>query len=201
MTIDLLGEVHDAEIKSLFDSDVIHADAAATCETQSDEFVKLFGAHRGSIEVYLRTLLPTAADVDDVFQETSLVLWREFQGFTLGTNFLAWACAIAFNRVRAWRSRRDRESLRFSNALSLEISDELISHSDLYDARLSALSGCISQLKPHHREILRRRYELGESIESIASSTSQSIDAVYQMLSRIRHQLFECVSCRTKTCD
>jgi RNA polymerase sigma-70 factor (ECF subfamily) len=156
----------------------------------------LFKAHRKSIEVYLRTLLPTAVDVDDVFQETSLVLWREFQGFTVGTNFAAWACKIAFNRVRAWRARRSRESQMFSNTLALEISDELISNTEFYDARLLALCGCIGQLKPHHRELLRLRYELGESVESIAKSTDQSVEAVYRMLSRIRHQLFDCVTCQ-----
>jgi len=198
MAIDLMSELSGPEIELRFESDLNHAGSGEICEQQSDEFLKLFGAHRGSIEVYLRMLLPTAADVDDVFQETSLVLWREFQAFTLGTNFCAWACAIALNRVRAWRSRQERESRKFGNALTPEVSDELICHSELYDARLAAISECMDQLKPHHRELLRRRYELGESVESIAQSSRQSVDAVYKMLSRIRQDLFERVTWRTR---
>jgi len=83
-------------------------------------------------------------------------------------------------------------------ALMLDVSEELISDTELYDARLSALSECMAQLKPHHRELLRRRYELGESVESIAQSSSQSVDAVYKMLRRIRHHLFESVTCQTR---
>lgn len=201
MAVDLVINLSEPETELLFKSDLNQAGVAGNSEQQSDDFMKLFGAHRNSIEVYLRTLLPTSADVDDVFQETSMVLWREFHGFTLGTNFCAWACTIALNRVRAWRSRRVRELLKFSTALTLEISDELISSSEVYDARLSALSGCMSQLKPHHRELLHRRYELGESVESIAQSSNQSVDAVYKMLSRIRQHLFECVTCRTTRSD
>lgn len=196
MTFDLASGLSEQDFALLFQSDHDKADSALGCVKHPDDFTTLFTAHRRSIEIYLRTLLPTAVDVDDVFQETSLVLWREFQGFTLGTNFAAWACKIAFNRVRAWRARRSREFHKFSNTLTLEISDELISNTELYDARLLALCGCIGQLKPHHRELLRRRYELSESIESIAQSTDQSMEAIYKMLSRIRHQLFDCVTCQ-----
>lgn len=197
MAFDLASdELSDQDVALLFRSGLHQTDSAESFVKHSDEFTALFKVHRRSVEVYLRTLLPTAADVDDVFQETSLVLWREFHGFTAGTNFAAWACKIAFNRVRAWRARRSRESQKFSNTLALEISDELISNTELYDARLLALCGCIGQLKPHHRELLRRRYELGESIESISQLTDQSAEAVYKMLSRIRHQLFDCVTCR-----
>lgn len=197
MASDLVSELSGSEIELCFESHLNHSGSGETCENQSGEFMKLFGAHRVSIEVYLRMLLPTAADVDDVFQETSLVLWREFQGFTSGTNFRAWACAIALNRVRAWRSRQGRESRKFG-ALTLEVSDELISDTEPYDARLAVLSECMDRLKPHHRELLRRRYELGESVELIAQSSHQSVDAVYKMLSRIRQDLFERVTCQTR---
>lgn len=202
MAFDLASELSEHDVAVLFRSDLDHADwldqadSNAACVKHSDAFTALFTAHRKSIEVYLQTLLPTTADVDDVFQETSLVLWREFRDFTLGTNFAAWACKVAFNRARAWRARKSRESQKFSKALTLEIADELISNTELYEARLFALCGCVGQLKPHHRELLRRRYELGESIESIAQSTDQSTDAVYRMLSRIRHRLLDCVTCQ-----
>ncbi|HBJ33547.1 MAG TPA: hypothetical protein DDZ51_02065 [Planctomycetaceae bacterium] len=198
MAFDLANELSDQDVALLFRTDLAQAGEAQNGVKHSDDFTALFKENRRSIEVYLRTLLPTAADVDDIFQETSLVLWREFHAFTAGTNFAAWACKIAFNRVRAWRARRSRESQKFSNTLALEISDELISNTELYDARLLALCGCIGQLKPQHRDLLRRRYELGESVESIAQSTGQSIEAVYKKLSRIRHQLFDCVTCQVR---
>lgn len=192
----LRQQVSEPDIVLLFQTDLDGTETAEEKVQLSSQFTSLYTAHRKSIEVYLRTLLPTATDVEDVFQETSLVLWREFPAFKIGTNFAAWAYKIAFNRVRAWRTRQSREGKRLSATLTLEISDELISGQHLYDARLAVLSGCIQALKPHHRELLCRRYERGESVESLARSMGQSEEAIYKMLSRIRRQLFESVTCQ-----
>jgi RNA polymerase sigma-70 factor (ECF subfamily) len=190
----LRKQVSKPDIVLLFQTDLDGIETAEQRGQLSSQFTSLYTAHRKSIEVYLRTLLPTATDVEDVFQETSLVLWREFPAFKIGTNFTAWAYKIAFNRVRAWRTRQSREGKKLSDTLTLEISDELISARTFHDARLAALSGCIQALKPHHRELLRRRYERGESVESIARSIGQSEEAIYKMLSRIRRQLFDSVT-------
>jgi len=167
--------------------------------SKKDDFIQLFNAHRREILVYLATLLPTQSDVDDVFQEASLVLWREFDKFQIGTNFTAWATMIAFNRVRAWRTQRSREVLTFSNALLHAISDDLMTYPEYYQERLQALDGCVENLKSRHREILRRRYLEGLSIESIAELSTQTTAAVYRMLSRIRQILLDCV--RRKVVD
>ncbi len=91
------------------------------------------------IGYYLAGLLPTQNDVDDVFQETCLVLWREFHQFRLGTNFGAWACTIAFNQVRAWRSRQKRESLVFSDEFLQLISDDWIDSTSYLEDELKRL--------------------------------------------------------------
>jgi RNA polymerase sigma-70 factor, ECF subfamily len=167
--------------------------------SQMDEFLGLFNGHRRQILVYLASLLPSQSDVDDVFQETSMVLWREFHEFKPGTNFAAWACSIAFNRVRAWRSRRNREQLIFSDTMLQLISDQLLSHSDYYQERLQALDGCIASLRSHHRDLLNSRYQAGMSIEAIAETSQRTPTAVYRMLSRIRQALHECVERKTKS--
>jgi RNA polymerase sigma-70 factor (ECF subfamily) len=166
--------------------------------SRMDDFLGLFNAHRRQILVYLATLLPSQADVDDVFQETSMVLWREFHEFKPGTNFAAWACAIAFNRVRAWRSRRNRDQLVFSDSMLQLISEQLLTHSDYYQERLQALDGCVASLRGHHRDLLNSRYQSGMSIEAIAEMSQRTPTAVYRMLSRIRQALFECVERKIK---
>ncbi|MCO8124334.1 sigma-70 family RNA polymerase sigma factor [Stieleria sp. TO1_6] len=171
-------------------------DESLSQEDLTSEFLGLFAKHQRSILLYLTSLLPTQNDVDDVFQETSLALWREFDSFTLGTNFGAWACSIAFNRVRAWRSRRSRESLVFSEAFLQAVSDELIEKSGFYEERVKALESCINALPDHHRELVRHRYDSGYSVEDIAEQAQRSPVAVYRMLSRVRHALHDCVTAR-----
>ncbi|MCG8653075.1 MAG: sigma-70 family RNA polymerase sigma factor, partial [Pirellulales bacterium] len=155
-------------------------------QEKMDQFVKLFATHQRTVYLYLRSMLPTQNDVDDVFQETSLTLWREFHRYQLGTNFGAWACTIAFNRVRAWRTKRSRETLVFSEAFLSTVSDELIDRSDYYEERVDALNRCVEKLPPHHRELLRHRYRDQRPVDVIAEQVQRSTDAVYRMLSRVR---------------
>jgi RNA polymerase sigma-70 factor, ECF subfamily len=161
-----------------------------------DEFLCLFAKHQQTIALYLTSLLPTQQDVDDVFQETSLVLWREFAKFQPGTNFGAWACTIAFNQVRAWRSRQKRETLVFSDVFLERISEELNEYADYYQNRLQALERCIEQLPEHHRELVRHRYLAGATVEALAEKAKRSPVAVYRMLSRVRQALHDCVTKR-----
>lgn len=167
-----------------------------TENARTAEFLGLFAKHQRTIALYLTSLLPTQTDVDDVFQETSLALWREFESFEIGTNFGAWACTVAFNRVRAWRSRRSRESLVFSDAFLQAVSDEMIKHSEHYRDRSEALQQCIRALPEHHRELIRHRYDAGCSIDEIAEQAERSSVAIYRMLSRVRHALHDCISAR-----
>ena len=69
--------------------------ATADPTPRYEEFVRLFVAHEGRLRAFIRALLPTWADVDEVMQETSLVAWRKFARFERGTNFMAWAATIA----------------------------------------------------------------------------------------------------------
>jgi RNA polymerase sigma-70 factor, ECF subfamily len=163
---------------------------------ETNDFLRLFAKNQRTVLLYLTSLLPTQTDVDDVFQETSLVLWREFSGFQVGTNFGAWACTIAFNQVRAWRSRQKRETLVFSDAFLQSISDEMVNNGDHLEERLKALEACIDFLPAHHRELVRHRYDDGNSIDSIAQQAQRTPDAVYRMLSRIRETLHDCVTKR-----
>ncbi len=119
-------------------------------DDRASEFLTLFAKHQRTISHYLTGLLPTQNDVDDVFQETCLVLWREFHQFRLGTNFGAWACTIAFNQVRAWRSRQNRETLTFSDEFLQLISDDWIDATTELEDRAKALESCIQSLPEHH---------------------------------------------------
>jgi RNA polymerase sigma-70 factor (ECF subfamily) len=46
-----------------------------------EEFLGLFSRNQARVQAYIRSLVPDAAHADDVFQATSLVLWRNFATF------------------------------------------------------------------------------------------------------------------------
>ena len=74
------------------------------------EFLELYSTNYPRLQFYVTALLPTANDASDVLQETSMVLWRKFDTFELGTQFLCLGLqdrATSSDEVpRATRSRR-----------------------------------------------------------------------------------------------
>lgn len=156
-------------------------------------FVKLLGSHQQQVHRYVLCMVPHAHDADDILQETNLFLWREFHQFEEGTNFVAWACAVAFNKVIAWRKQKSRDRLVYSDAFLTAVSSELIAGVERQEELANALNKCIERLPEQHRDLLQLRYEASQNIENIASKQGRSVDTVYRMLSRVRRALFECV--------
>jgi RNA polymerase sigma-70 factor, ECF subfamily len=167
--------------------------ANATSE-QMDEFVKLFSQHQRKLYLFIGSLIPDGRDVEDVFQETSLVLWREFEKFERGTNFSAWAAQVALNQTLAHRKRKTRSRIVFSDEFLTAVARDITAYGDDLDRRTTVLAGCVLKLPSHHQELIRARYASGEAIEQIAEQLNRTTEAVYRMLSRIRQSLHECVT-------
>jgi RNA polymerase sigma-70 factor (ECF subfamily) len=164
------------------------------CAARVELFVSLLGQHQRRVHLFVSSLVPNGTDAEDVLQETNLVLWREFHQFTPGTSFASWACTVAFNQVLAWRKRKQRDRLVFSDAFLTAVSGELMQDADRLEERSCALARCVERIPAHHRELLRLRYDEGKAVEAIAAQLRRTTEAVYRMLSRIRQALYDCVS-------
>ena len=75
---------------------------------QGEVFVQLLLEHEPQVRAFLRGLLPTWSDVDDVLQEAGLVAWRKFAQFEQGTAFGGWFLTIARYEALAHRRRATR---------------------------------------------------------------------------------------------
>jgi RNA polymerase sigma-70 factor (ECF subfamily) len=159
-----------------------------------DAFVRLLGQNQRRLYLYVVSLAPNQDDAEEILQETNLVLWREFDRFELGTNFGAWACRVAFNQVLAWRKRKQRDRLRFSEEFLHAVAREAEDRADELEERSRLLAGCMDKLPASQRDLLRLRYGEGLPIDSIARREERTIDAVYRALSRIRQTLHDCVN-------
>jgi RNA polymerase sigma-70 factor (ECF subfamily) len=159
-----------------------------------DEFVRLLAQNQRRLFLYVHTLVPNHTDAEEVLQNTNLVLWREFGSFEIGTNFAAWACRVALNQVLAWRKKRQRDRLQFSDEFLGVIATEAAEANDLLEERRRVLAGCLSKLPADQRELIRLRYTEEGSIETVAQKARRTVEATYRALSRIRHTLHECVS-------
>jgi RNA polymerase sigma-70 factor, ECF subfamily len=163
-------------------------------DARIDEFVRLLAQNQRRLFVYVHTLVPNHADAEEVLQNTNLVLWREFGTFEPGTNFAAWSCRVALNQVMAWRKKRQRDRLQFSDELLAYVAAAADEADEALAERSRALAECLQKLPADQRELVRLRYTEGGAIDAVAEAARRTVEATYRALSRIRHALHECVT-------
>src|SRR5215471_21300118 len=77
----------------------------------------LMTKHQRQIFAYIYALVPNRYDAEDLLQETSVVICEKFSEFEEGTDFVAWACQIAYWRVRYSRQKFARSKVIFQQEL------------------------------------------------------------------------------------
>jgi RNA polymerase sigma-70 factor, ECF subfamily len=165
---------------------------------RGDEFASLFGRHARQIYSYILTLTPHWADAEDVFQETSTILWQKLDDFTPGTNFLAWACQIAYYRALWFRERQKKVATPLDRQFLELVAAETLSQHDVLEDRHLALADCMKRLVQRDRELVERAYAKGTTIKEAALNLGRSPDAAYKALKRIHRELFDCVETSLK---
>lgn len=163
-------------------------------QDRQDEFCELLTRYQGQLHGYIFALVRNHTDADDLFQATSLVLWRKFDLFQRGTNFFAWARRAAEFEVRNFlRANRARFSPLTEALLSaLTAATPGISDSDL-DSYLAGLRNCVNKLSNEDRELLGLCYVSGLNTQKIADRVGRSRQSVGNSLMRIRRKLFHCI--------
>src|SRR5215216_1469947 len=76
--------------------------------------VALLTRHQRQIFSYIYVLVPNRADAEDLLQETSVVICEKFDEFREGSDFVAWACQIAYWRVRYSRQKFARGKVLYN---------------------------------------------------------------------------------------
>lgn len=160
---------------------------------QYERFVSLFAQVHDNLFAYIFSLLPHWSDAEDVFQQTSLVLWRKFGGFEPGSNFLAWACRVAFFEVQNFRRTAGRDRLMFDNDLVEQLAEERDVSPQRGGRRRDFLMDCIAKLSEKQRDLIRHAYEGETTIRQLAEQLHRSPQTIYNRLNLIRRELFECV--------
>ena len=162
----------------------------------TDAFVGLLMEHRHRIYAFIGKQLANPADVEDVFQKTSVVLWKKMEQFDLDGSFFHWACGIAFNEVRNFLTVQRRSKLHFDFDLLELLAQEAAEESGLTEARLTALGECMPKLSDRQQEILRRCYMGSDTITEVAKGLGRERTALYKQLARLKDKLQDCMTRR-----
>jgi len=155
---------------------------------------QLFVKHQLSVRAFILSIEPNFTDAEDLLQEVFLVVTRKAGDFREGTNFFAWACAIARYKLLEAMRRRAR-----SQDLSEEVIEALcaVQPVEYFDeVRMKAVQQCLEQLAPKARQMMYLRYFGEHSPAEIARLVSWTPNAVRVALSRARSVLHDCVDRR-----
>lgn len=170
-------------------------DAGAAAKP-TEAFLREFALHHDRLFAYLFSLLPHRPDAEDVFQRTSLILWQKFSQWEPGSDFLAWACGVAFYEARNFIRVASRDRLRFGEALLETLAKDRAATLRSRDERVAALQDCLKKLDRAERELLERAYVDEESIRELARRDGRAAQTLYNRLNLIRKQLLECTDLR-----
>lgn len=161
---------------------------------QREAFARLFAQHDRWLFSYLVVLLRNPADAEEVFQEVCVVLWREYEKFELGTDFVRWTSVIAHNQVHQFRAKTRRAGFQLDDETLDRVSDVAVQRADLFEYRRDALRQCLRKLSPADQSLVHECYRNdGATYKSAAKQLGRPVNTVYKALNRIRRVLHECI--------
>jgi RNA polymerase sigma-70 factor (ECF subfamily) len=170
-------------------------DNASHHETERRKLlVSLMTQHQRQVFAYIYALVPNRHDAEDLLQEASLVICEKFDQFKEGTDFVAWACQIAYWRVRYSRQKYARSKVVFDQEILDAVARTAGTMTEELDDRHVALGNCLQKLPPRDRELLLVRYEPGSGVEEAARRSGRTLQTAYKALARLRKLLLDCVS-------
>lgn len=164
-----------------------------------EQFVQLFAANHRRLFAYIMVLVHDRTSAEEIFQEMSLILWREFHNYRADGDFVRWANAMSFNQVRKWRRNRKRDQLVFGEPLFEDIAKTRDEMEAELNPRRAALAHCIKQLPERNRKIIDLYYGSKTTADRVAEQLGKSVHTIYKGLKTIRKALLQCIDRKMAT--
>lgn len=156
--------------------------------------MRLFTKTEPALRGFVRSLVPTVSDADDVLQEVAITLWKKFSEFSgdAEEDFRRWSFGVAKFKVLSWQRDRGRDRLVFGDETITLLAHDSESNSGKLSAQREALKVCVEKLPPEQQTLVESAYENGSKIEGLAKAMERTAMSVYKQLHRIRIALAKC---------
>lgn len=164
-------------------------------QEKQDHFVEQFLQRQNRIFGFILTLVGNRADAQDLFQQTSLTLWKKWDQYDPSRDFVKWACGVAFNHVRNFkRTRHETGGLELDDDVLELVAQARVDAEDWLAIRREALEQCLQKLPGQQRQLLERCYVGEDSIKTVAAQSQLTPNVLYKKLGAIRKALFDCIN-------
>jgi RNA polymerase sigma-70 factor (ECF subfamily) len=171
-------------------------DEAGQHDDPHELFVRLLNAAHDKLLGYLISLLGNRHDAEDVLQLASVTMWRRFESFTPGTNFIAWATTVAFYESREFQRLKTRSRLHFDDELVEMLATERVLDLDHCDERVAALELCLGKLDQPSQRLVEAAYFEEGSVITLAEQLGRAPQTLYNKLNGLRRILASCIERR-----
>lgn len=153
-------------------------------------FDRVVAEHGPYLWRVLRRLGVGASDVEDVWQETFIVVHRKLDSFEGRASVRTWLSAIAVRVASDYRNRAHRRRELATDDVPEHNPAPARQHEDLVDAeRRALLDRLIAELKPEQREVIAL-YEFAElPMQEVAAALGCPLQTAYSRLHAGRRAL------------
>ncbi|MDA7920636.1 sigma-70 family RNA polymerase sigma factor [Verrucomicrobiales bacterium] len=164
-------------------------------DLNEEEALKRIMEMRSSLFSFLVMLLPPEADVEAVFQEVVLGVWKAVKAGGV-ENFEAYVYGVAKNQAKQCLRKLGRDRLVLCDGPVLEHLaqewDKQVGFSGGND-RQDALRNCLGKLKGEDRSRLGAYYGDRQTIRALADEEDRSEASLQQIFHRLRVKLKGCI--------
>lgn len=163
-----------------------------------DAFEKIIELYERDVRRIAAALLENHEATADLVQEVFVSAYFHLNRYRIGEDFGVWLRSIARNLVRKELRNRSRETRRlqvYRDHLGERFSDDEAAERH-HTLMAEAHQKCREELPPHSLEVLELRYGRSLSVQEIASRLGRSLEAIKQLLYRVRLILRECMEKR-----
>jgi len=151
-------------------------------------------AERPALWAYSLGLTRNPQQAEDLFQESHVVICGKWQQLRPDQPFLAWAFTIIrLTWLASLHDKHRRMAPLKDEVLERCVQEAVDDEEGPQGDRLARLRACLEQLTPRARSALDLRYAQGLDCSRIAQRLTMGVKALYQLLSRSRVMLEDCV--------
>ncbi len=160
---------------------------------QQEAFLRLWTHHEPGLRAFVGSCSFNVGEVDEVVQDVSIAAWRKFHTLKDPKGFAPWVFTIAKYELLMTRRKHARNRLVLSDKVVELLAKEGAEEVPLRHQQLDALDECIEKLPAERRQLALEAYRKENSIRDMAKQQGKTEGSLYQLLSRIRKQLFDCM--------
>ena len=160
------------------------------------EITKLWIADQAIVAAFISSAVPDFHDCQDLLQEVAVAVLESSDTYDSTRPFIAWAIAIARNRIIDFRRRRSAKRVAFDNQV-IEVMGRAFAEIRTETGPMrEALAACLKGLALKSVRLLEMRYHRSLRSADIARQVGVTATAIDMALHRIRMGLRTCIQRR-----